>query len=111
MRIFLLATSLFVICSGCAQRQWVQFDYSNLSTNDIGVKVRGLPPLASPGILVPTTDESDGKTAVLSVTGKFSDRTTIIWQENGTTHQRDFTRGELGVPAGRMRGKLHFTYL
>jgi hypothetical protein len=35
----------------------------------------------------------------------------IVWREGATSHQAEFKRDDLGIPANVKNGKVRFTYL
>ena len=119
-----------LLCAGCLRAlagQKVEFVYFNLSTNEIWVvSVAGVPEWASPGRLVPVRGEDQlsekGSTSLETV--RVADKITIKWQEGGqqgwpggeyapkgVSHEVEFKRGELGIPAKISNGKVRFTYL
>ena len=107
---FMLAVVVLVGCS----RQ-VDFVYFNLSGHEITVDdVSGLPGWASPGVLVPSTDDTNRlneKSATCFESVRIADRISIRWTEGGKTQELRLQRAELGVPATLRGGRLCFTYL
>src|SRR2546423_14599319 len=90
-----------VICISCRTVREVHFVYFNLSRNQIYVDdVTGLPSTASPGILVPVSDEEPLKRAesVLFDPASINPSIKIVWKEAGVLHQVEFSRQELGIP-------------
>lgn len=107
----------------------VDFEYFNLSTNEVWVLgVAGLPASASPGRLMPVATESSLNVASSTYLSKvkIKDTIMIVWKENdksdwpqlrpgenppGPKHQASFSRAELGIPEEIIDGRLRFTYL
>ncbi len=110
--ILLLALMLpFTICAALTE---VDFVYFNLSTNEIFVdSITGLPPWASPGVLVPVhaEDQLSEKSMTSWDPVRVAAKLTIVWREGGKTHQVDLKRDDLGIPAKVKKGKVRFTYL
>lgn len=102
-------------CVGCFDVKEIDFVYFNLSPVEIVVgSIAGLPPWASPGVLVPV--HSDGRPSEASATSygetvRVPPTLKIIWKEGGSSHQAELNRDELGIPAKFKNGKISFTYL
>lgn len=115
MKTFLASVALLVCCAGCYNTNEVVFLYFNLSRNEIVVdSVAGLPPWASPGVLVPVHAEDQLSTSGMSSTGetiRVAPMLKIVWHEAGASHQAEFKRDDLGIPAKFKKGKIRFTYL
>jgi hypothetical protein len=115
MKTFLASVALMLCCVGCSDMSEINFVYFNLSPNEIVIdSVAGLPPWASPGVLVPV--HSDGRPSEASATsydGAVNVPATlkIVWRERGASHQAELKRDELGIPAKFKKGKISFTYL
>ena len=92
----------------------VRFEYFNLSTNMIKViNIVGLPRVATPGALAPSRVEDELKVAasVFYEIVPVADLIRIIWKENGSSHELELKRNDLGIPAKLKNGKVRFTYL
>jgi len=93
----------------------ISFVYFNLSPTEIVVdSIAGLPPWASPGVLVPVRAEdqlSESRTTSLDGSIKVAPTLTIVWREGGASHQAELKRDEVGIPAKIKKGKIRFTYL
>jgi len=93
----------------------VDLVYFNLSTNEIVVdSIAGLPPWASPGVLVPV--HADDRPSEKSMTSfdeplHVSATLKIVWREHGSSHEAEQKRDDLGIPAKLRSGKVIFTYL
>jgi hypothetical protein len=115
MKTFLASVALLVCCAGCFNTNEVVFLYFNLSPNEIVVdSIAGLPPWASPGVLVPVHAEDQLSTSGMSSTGetiRVPPTLTIVWREGGASHQAELKRDEVGIPAKIKKGKVRFTYL
>ena len=114
MKTFLAVVAIMLCCAGCGGSD-ADLVYFNLSTQKILVEsISGLPPWASPGVLVPVQGEdrlsakgmtSSGEVLRIGATLK------IAWREGGKLHQAEFKRDELGLPAKLKNGQIRFTYL
>jgi hypothetical protein len=121
---------LLLLCAGCLRGlagQKIEFVYFNLSTNEIWVvSVAGVPAWASPGRLAPVRgeDQLSEKGSVSFETVRVADKLRIKWQEGGqqgwpggeyaprgVSHEAEFKRDELRIPAKLKNGKVRFTYL
>ena len=115
MKTFLASVALLVCCAGCFNTNEVVFLYFNLSPNEIVVdSIAGLPPWASPGVLVPVHAEDQLSTSGMSSTGetiRVPPTLNIVWHETGASHQAELKRDDLGIPARIKTGKIRFTYL
>jgi hypothetical protein len=114
MKVLLAIIALMLCCGGCSERKEVDFVYFNLGTNEIVVdSIAGLPPWASPGVLVPVRaeDQLSEKSATSWDPVGVSATLKIVWREGGTLHQAEFKRDDLGIPAKIKAGKVRFTYL
>lgn len=134
MKHFAIALLSIFLCAGCVSGfggQEVTFEYFNLSTNEIWVTdIAGLPAWASPGRLMPShAEDALEVTASTSFeTVRIKDQIKIIWKDNGQqgwpgglkpgelvpagiTHEAQFKRDDLGIPAKLKNGKIRFTYL
>jgi len=115
MKVLLAFTCFICFCFGCSSMNEIEFVYFNLSPNEIVVdSVAGLPPWASPGVLVPSHEESLlSEKSATSYDGPAAIPATliIIWQEGGTSHQSEFKRDDFGIPVKFKQGKIRFTYL
>ena len=132
LALFLFAVPILIGCQTVATLPNVEFEWSNLSTNQIWITdVSGLPPEATCGRLMPSPAESQlhSKTSAFSETIKIKDKLTIQWKDNGrqgwpgglkggelipslgTAHEAEFSRDELGIPKKIKNGKVRFTYL
>ena len=104
-----------VLYVGCVCPQPVEFAFFNLSGHEIVVNdVAGLPPNATPGVLMPVLDDTNRlneKCAVLYERVRVGDRIKIIWTEADKPRELELQRSELAVPARLKGGKLRFTYL
>jgi hypothetical protein len=122
----------FADCQKVSALPNVGFEWFNLSTNQIWITdVTGLPPEASPGRLMPShaEDQLESSESDFSETVKVKNQIKVQWKDNGkqgwpgglkngelipslgTTHEAEFNRDELGIPAKLKNGKVRFTYL
>ena len=113
MRKLLPITFSAFLLIGCARE--VNFVYYNLSGHEILVTdVSGLPVWASPGVLVPVSDDTN-RLNEKSTTGweavRIADQLTIRWTEAGQTRELLLKRSELALPASLTGGRLCFSYL
>jgi len=135
-----LVACLLVIVSGSGCMSWaslpeVNFEWFNLSTNEIWITdINGLPPDATPGRLTPNHAESqlERSESTIMETVHIKDRIIIKWKDNGkqgwpgglkqvplqpptvppgVAHEAEFNRAELGIPAKLTHAKVRFTYL
>lgn len=115
MNTVLASVVLLVCCAGCSDTNEVVFLYFNLSPNEIVVdSIAGLPPWASPGVLVPVHAEDQLSTSGMSSSGetvRVAPTLKIVWHEAGALHQAGFKRDDLGIAAKMKKGKVRFTYL
>jgi hypothetical protein len=114
MKMFLASAALMVCCAGCFGMNEVDFDYFNLSTNEIFVNsIVGLPLWVTPGVLIPghTENQLPVKSSISFEPVKISPALKIIWREGGISHEAKFKRDDLGIPAKIKKGKVRFTYL
>jgi hypothetical protein len=115
MKNFITLFTLMLACAGCHGMSEIDFVYFNLGTNEIVVdSIDGLPPWASPGVLVPVHAEdrlSEKSATSFDEPVDVSAMLKIAWQENGKTHQAELNRNDLGIPAKLKSGKVRFTYL
>ena len=134
MKRLVIALMPVLLCAGCvsvAGLPEVTFEWFNLSTNQIWVvEVVGLPPEAHAGRLMPSPAEEQLRVAAstYSETVRIKDRIRIVSKDNGAqgwpgglksgelvppgvSHEAEFRRAELGIPARLTHGKLRFTYL
>src|ERR1017187_2524023 len=108
---------LIMLCAvwlvGCSRQ--VDFVYFNLSGHEITVDdVSGLPVWATPGVLVPSSDDTNQlneKSATGFETVRIADRIGIHWTEDGKLRQLELRRSDVAVPATLRGGRLCFTYL
>jgi hypothetical protein len=124
-----LKIAIFVLslcCASCA-RSKVDFTYFNLSTNEIWVtEVTGLPREASPGRLAPIPNEGQlsEKSCIYFEPVHIANKLKIVWRDGGkegwpggeytpkgTSHEMEWTREDLGLPATMNSGKVRFTYI
>jgi hypothetical protein len=114
MRMLLLILCPALFLSGCSREAEVDFVYYNLSGHQILVTdITGLPAWASPGVLVPVSDDTNRlneKSATSWEAVRIADQLRIHWTE--ADQQREFLlrRSELGLPAKLTGGRLCFTY-
>lgn len=134
MKNVILGLATMLACTACVPESalpGVSFEWFNLSTSEIWVtEVVGLPEEASPGRLMPsrTEDPLERSTCVFGGQVRISDRIGLVWKDNGkegwsgglkipgsipsgVTHNVEFKRDELGLPAKLQRGKVRLTYL
>jgi len=115
MKAFLTSVAFTLCCVGCSDMSEISFVYFNLSPTEIVVdSIAGLPPWASPGVLVPVRAEdqlSESRTTSLDGSIKVAPTLTIVWREGGASHQAELKRDEVGIPAKIKKGKIRFTYL
>jgi hypothetical protein len=115
MKTFLASGVLVLCCVACSGMKEVDFLYFNLSTNEVVVdSIAGLPPWASPGVLVPVQAEdrlSAATAATFDETVRIAPVLRITWREGGTSHKAELKRDDLGIPAKMRQGKVRFTYL
>ena len=100
--------------AGFAASSEVDFDFFNLSTNEIFVvSIAGLPVWAAPGVLVTghTEDQLPDKSATSWDPVRIAPKLTIVWREDGKIHQAEFKRNDFGIPAKIKKGKVRFSYL
>ena len=129
--IALMPMLLCIWCVSCGGLREVTFEWFNLSTNEIWVvDVVGLPSEASAGRLMPSPAEEQLQVAAshFSETVRVKERIRIVWKDGGPqgwpgglkpdelvppgdSHQVEFKRDDLGVPAKLTHGKLRFSYL
>jgi hypothetical protein len=106
---------LILSSMGCSDMREIDFVYFNLSPNEIFVdSIAGLPPRASPGVLIPVHAEDQLSEKSATFYGESVDlpqTLTINWKEGGSSHQAELNRDELGIPAKIKMGKIRFTYL
>jgi len=127
----LVATISATVCASCSALPQVTFEYFNLSSNEVWVTdVIGLPPNATPGRLMPSRDESslNAHSATYFETVRIRPKIKILWKDGGAqgwpgglkpnelvppgvTHEAEFKRDDLGIPAKLSSGKIRFTYL
>lgn len=109
---FLLLSLLLV---GCSSSSPVEFVFFNLSGQEIRVTgIVGLPPNASPGVLVSVSDDTNRlneASSILFENIRVGDRIKITWQEGGTLREVELQRSDLGLPVRLSGGRLRFTYL
>jgi len=93
----------------------IDFVYFNLSATEIVVdSIAGLPPWASPGVLVPSHAEDRlSEKSATSYDGPVDVPASlkIVWREGGVSHQAELKRDDLGIPAKIKKSKISFTYL
>jgi hypothetical protein len=115
MKTLLAVAALICCCVGCIDMKEIDFVYFNLGTNEIVVdSIIGLPPWASPGVLVPSHAEDRlSEKSAISYDGPVAVPVTlkIVWHETGMSRQAELKRDELGIPAKINKGKIRFTYL
>jgi len=134
MKHSIIALMLALLWTGCASIAGlpeVTFEWFNLSTNQIWVvEAEGLPPDAYAGRLMPSPAEEQLRVAasVFSETVHIKDRIKIVWKDGGAqgwpgglkpgelvppgvSHEVEFKRADLGIPAKLTHGKVRFTYL
>ena len=114
MKTILAIVILALCCTGCLSTDEVDFVYFNLSTNEIIVdSIAGLPPWASPGVLVPVhAEEQLSESSTTSFDPVEVEPTLkIVWRENGAIHTAELKRDPLGIPAKIRNGRTRFTYL
>jgi hypothetical protein len=108
----LVFSALIVV--GCAPRTQVDFAWFNLSGHEIFVTdVSGLPPYASPGMLVAMPDDTSGAHGATATSWEsidVGDSIKITWSESGTSQRFEAKRADLSVPARLQGGQLKFTY-
>ena len=112
--LLLVFALLYGCCLNVLGGQEVKFEYFNLSTNIIKVtNIVGLPPTATPGVLVPSLAEDELKVAasVFNDSVRIAERIKIVWKENDRSHTLELKRDGLGIPAELKNGKVRFTYL
>jgi hypothetical protein len=113
MKKFGLIMLCAVLLVGCSRQ--VDFVYFNLSSHEITVDdVSGLPVWATPGVLVPSSDDMNRlneKSATGFETVRIADRIKIHWTEDGKPRQVELRRSDVSVPATLRGGRLCFTYL
>jgi len=127
---------VFACCgSGCGVSAEVDFEWFNLSTNEIFVTdAVGLPDQSWAGRLMPVHGEDQLSVAgsVIMETVHIKDRIVIKWKGNGKQgwpgglkqvplqpptippgvgHEAEFKRADLGIPAKLSHAKVRFTYL
>jgi hypothetical protein len=134
MKSIFLFIAMSFLCGGCAYFEGfstVEFTYFNLSSNEIWIiEIEGLPSDATPGRLTPSRDEGRLSAAGSALPGgiRVPAKFKIVWKENGRrgwpgglenplsvppgiTHEAEFYRDELGIPAKLTGGKVRFSYL
>lgn len=118
MKRLIIALMSLPLYSGCVSglgEKEVNFEWINLNATRIKVvEVGGVPPNVMPGVLSPSQSEALAtKTAVAVAYGPvhIKDRLTIIWQEGNVSHETEFKRDDLKIPARLTGGTLRFTYL
>jgi len=115
MKTFLASVALMLCCVGCSDMSEINFVYFNLSPKEIVVdSIAGLPPWASPGVLVPSHAEDQlSEKSATSYDGAVDVPATlkIVWHEGGASHEAQLKRDEVGIPAKIKKGKIRFTYL
>jgi hypothetical protein len=131
LTLFLFAVLICVGCQKVSVLPNVEFEWFNLSTNEICIAdVTGIPPQASCGRLMPShaEDRLESSASGFSETVKIKSEIKIKWNDNGTNgfhnafddpgkplpgiaHQTEFKRDELGIPSKLTDGKIRFTYL
>jgi len=115
MKTFLASVALVLCCVGCSGMSEITFVYFNLSPKEIVVdSIAGLPPWASPGVLVPVRAEdqlSESRATSLDGSIKVAPTLIIAWREGGVSHHAELKRDEVGIPAKIKKGKVRFTYL
>jgi hypothetical protein len=109
--VLLILSVAFLV--GCSRQ--VDFVFFNLSGREITVTdVSGLPSFATPGVLVPSSDDTNRlneKSATSFESARIADQIRIHWTEGGRPRELDLKRGDLAVPAKLSSGRLCFTYL
>jgi hypothetical protein len=115
MRKLLLIVFSALLFPGCSRKVEVNFVYYNLSGHQIIVTdVTGLPAWASPGVLVPVSDDSNRlneKSATSWEAVRIAEQLKIHWTEADQQRELLLKRSELGLPARLAGGRLCFTYL
>jgi hypothetical protein len=115
MKTVVVIAALMLCCAGCSDTREIDFVYFNLSPNEIFVdSIAGLPPRASPGVLVPVRAEDQLSEKSSTFFGEMVDvppTLKISWNEGGASHQAGLNRDEWGIPAKFKKGKIRFTYL
>lgn len=126
-----ILTCVGISCANGAGLPEVTFEYFNLSTNELWVTdVVGLPRNATPGRLLPGREENplDVKASVFSETIHIKSKIKIVWKDGGklgwpgglkpgelvpvgATHEVEFNREDLGIPAKLSSGRVRLTYL
>jgi|ERR1044071_4164294 hypothetical protein len=113
MRTVALLILSAVLLFGCSRQ--VDFVYFNLSGQEIRVTdISGLPGFATPGVLVPSSDDTNRlneKSATSFEAVRIADQITIRWTETNKKQELQLQREGLGVPAKLSGGRLCFTYL
>jgi hypothetical protein len=115
MKTFLASVALMLCCVGCSDMSEINFVYFNLSPKEIVVdSIAGLPPWASPGVMVPVHSDgrpSEARATSYGETVRVPPMLKIAWREGDTSHQAELKRDDLGIPAKIKTGKILFTYL
>ena len=106
---------LSILFASCSFLPEVDVMFFNLSTRQITVLgVSGLPSSATPGVLVPVANDTD---QLYEASINFSeyvpvgDQIKIDWQEGGISHQVEWKRVDLHLPATLKGGQIRFTYV
>jgi hypothetical protein len=115
MKSTILLLALMLPFTGCAALSEVDFVYFNLSGHEITVtNISGLPPEATPGVLVPVPNDTsrlNEKSSTFFERVRVADQITIFWQEDGTSHEARLQRKDLGFPSKLSGGQVRFSYL
>jgi hypothetical protein len=103
-----------LLLEGCQAWEWTVFEYFNRSNQKLYVRILGVSPDPSPGVLVPN-DDNETTPAAASHFGDsvvFNDVITIEWSTKGglTKKEVKFKRSDLGIPAKVSGGKITAVY-
>lgn len=114
MRNLILGLTLLLSVGCMRARQRVEFQFVNLSTNEIhSDEVLGMPPTVAGGWLPPRPDARriDGTVIFVGNAVHIGNRIKIIWQERGGSCAVELKRDALGLPAELKHETVRFTYL
>jgi hypothetical protein len=115
MKSVILLLALMLPFAGCSSLPEADCVYFNLSGHETTVtNIAGLPPEATPGVLVPVADDTsrlNEKSSTFFERIHIADEIMISWQEDGTSHEVRLLRKDLGLPSKLSGGQIRFTYL
>jgi hypothetical protein len=113
--IFIFLLLVAVAATGCFRAPEVDFAWFNVSEHEIMVTdVSGLPPEASPGVLVVVSDDTNRLNRACSTFSEsvpIGETIRIAWDEAGASRRYEVRRSDLNLPPRLHGGQVRFTYL